>query len=29
MAETEIEIEEEEFTSPLTGPIFRRIVGLM
>lgn len=24
-----IELEEEEFTSPLTGPIFRRIVGLM
>jgi hypothetical protein len=25
----EIELEEEEFTSPLTAPIFKRIVGML
>lgn len=29
MSEELIELEEEEYTSPLTAPIFRRIVGLM
>ena len=29
MTEEMIEIEEEEYTSPLTAPVFRRIVGLL
>ena len=29
MSEELIELEEEEYTSPLTGPIFNRIVGLL
>jgi len=29
MTDELIELEEEEYTSPLTGPVFRRIVGLL